>query len=107
MNGWALFRAVLYCVPQKFSFIRKTYSWKNSFIESIWGDSGNVFIGKEKCAVNAEFCAAWMREKNTLLNINNKISSSRYLRLCALELVRLDKILERISEEVAEDFLDY
>lgn len=46
-------------------------------------------------------------KKNALLNINNEISSSRYLSLCALEVVCLDKMLERISEEVAEDFLDY
>lgn len=48
-----------------------------------------------------------MKGKNALLNINNKISSSRYRSLCALELVCLDKIFERISEEIAEDFLDY
>lgn len=55
MNGWALFRPVLYYLPQKFSFIRKKCSWKNSFIESIRGDSDNVFIEKvevcSKCRV--------------------------------------------------------
>lgn len=107
MNGWALFRAVLYCLPQKFHFIRKKCSWKNSSVKNVRGGSDNVFIERQKCAVNAEFCSGWMIEKNALLNINNKISRSRYLSLCALELVRLDKILKRISEEVAKGFLDY
>lgn len=107
MNGWALFRTVLYCLPQKFGFIRKKCSRKNSFIASIRGDSDNVFIKKvdvcSKCRVL--FCLD--EGKNVLLNINNEISSSRCLSLCALELVCLDKILERISEELTEDFLDY
>lgn len=109
MNGRALFRAVLYVCPNKFSFMKKKCLWKNSFTECMREASDNVFIEKvEVCSRYSKFSSVWMMVgwESAFLSINNKNSSSRYLSLCALERVCLDSILAIIPIEEAEDFLD-
>lgn len=101
MAGHCLEQFYTVC-PNKFSFIRKKCLWKNCFTESIRENSDNIFIEKvEVCSKYMEFCSVWMRKKSAFLKIKKKNSSSRYLSLCASELVSLDNILAKISKEVA------